>query len=471
MDLKRSGNILVIDDDQAILQLLQFNLEKQGHTVLTADNGERGLSLINHEEFDLVFLDIMLPGMNGIEILKKIRQHRPHISVVMMTALKSISPAITAMKLGAFDYLTKPDDISDENRLAVVVRNAISVTQSAQEIETLRGQLHKQFRFENMIGDSPQMQHVFSQIEKVADSSATVLIRGENGTGKELVAKAIHFNSSRSQGPFVDFNCAAIPENLIESELFGHERGSFTGALARKIGKFEQAHNGTLFLDEVGDMPLNTQAKILRVLQERSFERVGGTEKIHVDVRIVAATNKNLDEAVKREQFRQDLFYRLTVFPIELPPLRDRSKDVYPLTLHFLKKYAKEMGKEVTKVSPQALGALRLYRWPGNVRELENVIQRAVILASRDEKILKVDYLPMEIAKVAVGEFSLEDMELGDSKGPKSVRPFEDVERDTLQRALKVAGGNISVAAEMLKIGRATMYRKVEKYQLQVKQK
>jgi two-component system response regulator AtoC len=469
MALNRSGKILIIDDDEAILKLLQFNLENLGHTVITANNGEKGLSLICNEEFDLVFLDIMMPGTNGIEILKNIRHQKPHLSVIMMTALKSISPAITAMKLGAFDYLTKPNDISDENRLSVVVRNAISVTHSAKEIESLRGQFLNDFRFENIIGDSPPMQHVFSQIEKVADSSATVLIQGENGTGKELVAKAIHFNSSRSQGPFVDFNCAAIPENLIESELFGHEKGSFTGALTRKIGKFEQSHNGTLFLDEVGDMPMSTQAKILRVLQERSFERVGGSEKIHVDVRIVAATNKNLEEAVKQEQFRQDLFYRLTVFPIKLPSLRERLKDIYALTIHFLKKYAQESGKELKKISPGTLAALKLYRWPGNVRELENVIQRAAILAPRGEKTLKIDYLPMEIAKVTVGEFTLDDNELVESKDTKPVRPLAQVERDALQYALNVADGNVALAAEMLNIGRATMYRKVEKYQLQIK--
>ena len=470
MDLKRSGNILVVDDDPSMLNLLQFNLENQGHAVLTAENGEAGLTLLSRNEIDLVFLDIMMPGMDGIEVLKKIRQLKPHLSVVMMTALKSISPAITAMKLGAFDYLAKPDDISDENRLSVVVRNALSVTLSAQEIENLRGQLHQQFRFENIIGDSPQMQHVFTQIEKVADTNATVLIRGENGTGKELVAKAIHFNSNRSRAPFVDFNCAAIPENLIESELFGHEKGAFTGAISRKTGKFEQAHTGTLFLDEVGDMPLNTQAKILRVLQERAFERVGGAEKIRVDVRIVAATNKNLEEAVKQGLFRQDLFYRLTVFPIELPSLRERIKDVYPLTIYFLKKYAQETNKPLTKVSPEALGALRVYQWPGNIRELENVIQRSVILAPNDEHTLKVDYLPLEIAQNAVGNLSLNDIDLDDNRHIHSVRPLEEVERDALKHALNAAKGNIGLAAEMLKIGRATMYRKVGKYQLQVKQ-
>ena len=465
------GNILIIDDDPDISNIFRINFERQGHAVHMLHRPRGFLEIISNRDIDTVLLDIMMPESSGFDVLKQIRQHFPHLPVIMITALQSIDPAVAAMKLGAYDYITKPEGISDFDHLNLIIRNSIAICQSVKELNSLREDISKKYRFESIIGTSQDMKDIFEQVKKVADSNINVLVCGESGTGKELIARAVHYNSSRKGAPFADLNCAAVPENLIESELFGHEKGAFTGAHMRKIGKFEQAHTGTLFLDEIGDMPLTTQSKILRVIQELSFERLGGRDKIKVDVRIISATNKNLQEEVKAKNFREDLYYRLSAFPIYLPPLRDRVEDISALASHFIEKFAKEMNKQIEEPSAEALLAIKTYYWPGNIRELENVIQRAVVLADRYDKKLHKEYLPLEIQK------TLRDTDYYETQDGLSsltihadkILSFEEIEKRVLIEALMHTNGNVSQAAEELKIGRATMYRKIDKYGLKHK--
>jgi len=465
------GNILVIDDDTDISNIFRINFERQGHVVHLLSRPRGFLDIIRDRDVDTVLLDIMMPESSGFEVLKQIRQQFPHVPVIMITALQSIDPAVAAMKLGAYDYILKPEGISDFDHLNLIIRNSIAICQSVKELNSLRENISKKYRFENIIGTSQHMKNIFEQIKKVADSNINVLIYGESGTGKELVARAIHYNSSRREAPFADMNCAAVPENLIESELFGHEKGAFTGAHIRKIGKFEHAHTGTLFLDEIGDMPLTTQAKILRVTQELAFERLGGREKIKVDVRLISATNKNLQDEVKEKKFREDLYYRLSAFPIYLPPLRERVEDIPALASHFILKFAREMNKLIEEPSAETLLALKTYYWPGNIRELENVIQRAVVLADRYDKKLNKEYLPLEIQKTLM---ETDYYEKHDGLSSLTIRAdkilsFEEIEKRILTEALMFTNGNVSQAAEELKIGRATIYRKIEKYGLKHK--
>ncbi len=450
--------VLVVDDDINIRKMVEINLKKDKiYEILTTSNGEACLKIMQETIPDLVLLDIQMPGIDGIETLRRIKAENPKIPVVMMSAHGTIETAVKSMQLGAFDFITKP---FSGDRLRLTVKNAIENSSLKQEVDRLRQELQERYQFKNIIGESGPMQEVFKAIKKVTDSNVTVLLQGESGTGKELIARAIHFESEKRRNkPFVAVNCSALPESLLESELFGHEKGAFTGAAGRRIGKFEQANGGTIFLDEIGEMSPSTQVKILRVLQEREFERVGGNELIHVNVRIISATNKDLEEAIKKGEFREDLYYRLSVFPIVIPPLRERKEDIPLLAQFFLKKYSDREEKNVQEVSPDALELLMAYNWPGNVRELENAIERAVILAS-GEQILPKD-LPANVR--AIGEKKMAEP----STGPLS-NWIEKLEEEALRKALLESEGNVSLTARKLGIGRATIYRKAKKYGLPI---
>ncbi|NUM74103.1 sigma-54-dependent Fis family transcriptional regulator, partial [candidate division KSB1 bacterium] len=376
------------------------------------------------------------------------------IPVVMMSAHGTIEKAVKSMKLGAYDFIQKP---FPSDRLLVTVRNALTTSSLKQEIDSLRSELKDRFQFKNIIGQSGVMQEVFRALEKVVNSNVTVLIQGESGTGKELIARAIHYhNPQRSNKPFVAVNCSALPESLLESELFGHEKGAFTGATGKRIGKFEVASGGSIFLDEIGLMTPATQAKMLRILQEREFERVGGNELVKVDVRVISATNKDLEEAVRTNEFREDLFYRISVFPIKLPPLRDRREDIPLLAAHFIDKFARQESKEVEGIAPDALELLMAYNWPGNVRELENAIERAVVLSSTRE--ITPKDLPNTVRSIGEKRIYESDNTLSSW--------IEKLEEEALRNALLENGGNISQTAKKLGIGRATIYRKAKKYGL-----
>ncbi|MDQ7065605.1 MAG: sigma-54 dependent transcriptional regulator [candidate division KSB1 bacterium] len=447
-------SILVVDDDKNICKMIEINLRKtKEYEVRTALNGESCLKAIRDEIPDLVLLDIQMPGIDGIETLKRIREEDPRIPVIMMSAHGTIEKAVQSMKLGAYDFITKP---FPGDRLLVTVKNALMTSSLKREVDELRTELKKKYHFDNIIGQSGRMQEVFRAMEKIIDSNVTVLIQGESGTGKELIARAIHYQSKRANKPFVAVNCSALPESLLESELFGHERGAFTGATGKRIGKFEVANGGTIFLDEIGLMTQVTQAKLLRVLQEREFERVGGNELVKVDVRVISATNVDLEEAVKNGSFREDLYYRISVFPIKLPPLRERKEDIPLLAAHFLDKFSKQENKNIDGIAPDAMELLMNYSWPGNVRELENAIERAVLLASTDE--ITPKDLPQNVRAIAERKVYEKESTLSSW--------IEKLEEEALRQALLECEGNISKTAKKLGIGRATIYRKAKKYGL-----
>ncbi|KAA0228814.1 sigma-54 dependent transcriptional regulator [bacterium] len=451
----RKYNILVVDDDRNICKMIEINLRKEKEYIVeTANSGEACLKAIRETIPDLILLDIQMPGIDGIETLTRIRNEEPRIPVVMMSAHGTIEKAVKSMKLGAYDFIQKP---FPSDRLLVTVRNALTTSSLKQEIDSLRSELKDRFQFKNIIGQSGVMQEVFRALEKVVNSNVTVLIQGESGTGKELIARAIHYhNPQRSNKPFVAVNCSALPESLLESELFGHEKGAFTGATGKRIGKFEVASGGSIFLDEIGLMTPATQAKMLRILQEREFERVGGNELVKVDVRVISATNKDLEEAVRTNEFREDLFYRISVFPIKLPPLRDRREDIPLLAAHFIDKFARQESKEVEGIAPDALELLMAYNWPGNVRELENAIERAVVLSSTRE--ITPKDLPNTVRSIGEKRIYESDNTLSSW--------IEKLEEEALRNALLENGGNISQTAKKLGIGRATIYRKAKKYGL-----
>lgn len=448
-------NILIVDDDKSICMLIKsiLSIEKY-YEVSTAFSGEACLKYLREQIPDLVLLDIQMPGIDGIETLKRIKEFDTRIPVVMMSAHGTIEKAVKSMKLGAYDFIPKP---LERDRLLITVKNALMASSLKKEVDDLKTELKHKYTFSNIIGQSGVMQEIFKAVEKVVNSNVTVLIQGESGTGKELIARAIHYHSSnRANKPFVAVNCTALPESLLESELFGHEKGSFTGAVGRRIGKFEQANNGTIFLDEVGLMSQATQAKLLRVLQEREFERVGGAELIKVDVRVISATNRDLEDAMKKSEFREDLFYRLSVFPIKLPALRERREDIPLLAAHFLKKYSDQENKKVEGINPDALELLIAYNWPGNVRELENAIERAVVLANEEE--ITAKELPTAVRSIGEKKIYESDNTLSSW--------IEKLEEDALRQALLENDGNISKTAKKLGIGRATIYRKAKKYGL-----
>jgi DNA-binding NtrC family response regulator len=365
--------ILVVDDEELNRDLLQQILEREGYQVAIAANGQEALALLRQEMFHVVLTDLKMPGMTGVEVIRELKMLAPSTMGIIHTAYGSVETAVEAMKAGAYDYVTKP---VRRDELLVVIQRALEFQRLHHENVSLRKQLKAKYKFDNIVSDNEKMQAIFTQVEKVADTDSTILIYGESGTGKELIARALHYNSYRQDKPLVPINCGAIPEDLLESELFGHEKGAFTGATAQRMGRFELANGGTIFLDEIGEMRPSLQVKILRVLQEREFERIGGTRTIKVDVRILAATNKNLEELVAHQQFRDDLFWRLNVIPITLPPLRERLSDISLLVAHFIARFNAEKRQHLTGITPEALQMLQSYHWPGNVRELENTVER-----------------------------------------------------------------------------------------------
>jgi len=437
--------ILVVDDEAIVRESLHDWLSDAGYQVFTAENGPKALEIVRREKLGIVIADLVMPGMDGIELMRRAKEIQPKIEVIIITAYGSVTTAIAAMKEGAYDYIEKP---FCPERAELLVKKLAEHQQLVDENLSLRQKLEDHYRFENIIARSSKMQRVIELLKVVAKSNATVLIIGESGTGKELVARAIHSQSHRRSKPFVAVSCAALPESLLESELFGHERGSFTGAYAQKKGKFESANGGTLFLDEVGEMSANIQVHLLRVLEEKEFTRVGGNELIKADVRVVSATNKDLRRAIEEGEFREDLYYRLNVVTIELPPLRDRKEDIPILAEYFLDKFVLENQKEVAGFSPEATEFLLSYDWPGNVRELENSIERAVILA-RDSLITAGD-LPHE-NMLAARSASIE-------------KDLREVEKGHILNVLREADGNYSKAARILGISRMTLYKKVRQW-------
>jgi DNA-binding NtrC family response regulator len=438
--------VLLIDDETRVRTSLKMVLDPL-YEILQAGDGDEGLEVFRKEEPDLVLLDVVLPGTDGLAVLQTLRMERKVTPVIMLTGTKSVKTAVDAMKLGAADYLSKPFDVDE---LRIVIDRTLNSSDLEQEVKHLRAQVVQRYAFHNLIGKSEGMQDIYSKIEQVADSRTTVLITGESGTGKELVAKALHYNSSRRDRPFVALNCAALPETLIESELFGHEKGSFTDATARRTGQFELAHTGTLFLDEIGDLSAVTQAKLLRVIQEREFTRIGGTQPIKVDVRIVAATNKNLDELVRKGQFREDLYYRINVISLYLPPLRERSEDIPLLAQHFLEKRVEEEKRSRIEFSKEALELLTRYTWPGNVRELENFVEQAFIWSQHAAEITP-EHLPTSIKSDSRSTSLRDDTLAGRMSLEKAVMEFE---REIILDALKRTNYVQTHAANLLGISR-----------------
>jgi len=464
------SRILVVDDERNVLTSFQKLLGKEGHEVMTAKSGEQALSLLESQVPDLILMDIRMAGLSGLETFQRAKTIAPKIPVIMMTAYGTTETAIEAMKLGAFEYTLKPFDIP---RLKALIAQALTMGQ-LMRMPVTYGASDAETRAQRIVGKSPKMYEVYKLIGQVAPSNVTVLIRGESGTGKELVAWAIYHHSQRAERPFIAVNCAAIPETLLESELFGYEKGAFTGAVARKPGKFEQAHGGTIFLDEVGDMSSSTQAKVLRVLQEGTCERLGGHETIRVDVRLLAATNKKLETLIQQHQFREDLYYRLNVVTITVPPLRERKDDIPLLAEYFLKRYNREFHKAGMRCSPEALERLSAHDWPGNVRELENCIKQAVVLGKGE--VLMPEHLrhgenPTVQLRSApespAGLGELARQHLKRAPGSAHQQFIEQVEAQLILEALTQTQGNLAQAAKLMGITRPTLREKIAKYRIQ----
>jgi DNA-binding NtrC family response regulator len=451
--------IYLVEDETNLQVLLEHNLTSWGYAVRLFSRGDDFVAALDEAAPSLALLDIMLPGIDGVEALKALKERYPDTPAVMLSGQGRIDVAVQTIRLGAFDYLQKPLDLT---KLEITVRNALHVFDLSSEVKKLADATTERIQFGNIISAGDTMQSVFRLIKKVQNTDISVLIQGETGTGKELIARAIHDNDSkRKTGPFVALNCASIPHELLESELFGHERGSFTGAVQRKIGKFEQSNGGTLFLDEIGELDMSLQVKLLRVLQTRQFERVGGNELMQVDVRIVSATHRNLHEAIKSGAFREDLFYRLASFPIKLPPLRERREDIPALAKHFLEQFAKRYERDVKGFSRRALKTLYDYSWPGNVRELEHTIERAVILCDTDT-ISELDLQLADTDAAASNDAATSLFRTGDD-----IIPMEKLKEQAIRHALEVTEGNIQEAAQRLHIGRATFYRMLEKFNIE----
>lgn len=472
MNNKKIYTILIVDDDKAIRYSLKRVFE-ENYNVITAYNGEEALNLFQRTPIDLIIMDIKMPGRSGIEILKEIKEIDPKSLVILMTAYGTTDIAIEAMKWGAFDYLLKPFTIKRMNEL---VAKAISLRKMMKEKISYMITEDQEYITERIIGSSPKMQEIYKVIGQVAPSDVTVLLRGESGTGKELFARAIYHHSLRSDRPFLPVNCAAIPDTLLESELFGHEKGAFTGAISRRIGKLEQCNGGTIFLDEVGDMSLSTQAKLLRVLQDRSFERLGGGETIKVDIRFIVATNKDLEGLISIGRFREDLYYRLNVVTIHIPPLRERKEDIPQLVSYFLKRFNKEIRKKILGITPSAMDKINSYYWPGNVRQLENVLKRAMILCQGDWILEDQIFLKKDERVETKDKWDIERIEnLLDSifeeflKNPMTYRDLDMIstfEKGLIIRALKRTKGNQVQAAQLLGINRGTLRGKMERYRI-----
>ena len=452
-------SILIVDDKDSLRDMLTRTLSLEGYEVETASDGKDALKIADARRFDVVLTDLKLPSMDGIEILSRLKERDPFMEVIMMTAFGTIETAVHAMKLGAFDFLTKP---FDPEHLSLLLKRAIENQRLAAENVLLREELSTRIGESEIIGVSGKMHEATELVRKVAGSDSTVLLCGESGTGKELFARAIHMLSTRQKRSYVTINCAAIPRELLENELFGSERGAFTGAVARKIGKFEIASGGTIFLDEVGDLELSLQAKLLRVLQERQIERLGGTKPVQVDVRVIAATNADLAEGIKKGAFREDLYYRLSVFPITVPPLRDRPEDIPVLAEHFVIRYAKEMKKGKVRLSKEARDLLVKYHWPGNVRELENTIERAMILCER--RTIGPEQLAIRLRRT-------EEIYLREGAGLKNIgqHAAAQAERAAIIRVLKETRGNKRKAAKVLQIDYTTLFEKLKRYTIDYK--
>ena len=454
--------IFIVDDEDSILKMLSHWIKNQWkYKVKTFTNAKELLESLTDKP-DLILLDIMLPDINGIEVLAKIKNFDQNLPVIMLSAQGSIEVALESIRLGAYDYYPKP---VEKNRLEQAIKNAVRSYDLEREVKKLKENLVEEYNFENIISQDKKMQDVFKMVTKVLDNDITVLISGESGTGKELIARAVHFNGKRKEKAFIIVNCASIPRELLESELFGHEKGAFTGAHQRKIGKFELANGGTIFLDEIGEMEMSLQAKILRVIQEKEFERVGGNEVIKTDVRIISATNRDLNEAVENNNFREDLYYRLSSFPILIPPLRERRGDIIILIDYFVNLFNKKLGRNIKGVSKTALKYLYDHDWPGNVRELENTIERCIILS--EGNLIDPSVLPSNIQSQTGSSVSGFSGQLFGEGSP--IIPFEKLKEEAIKHALEVTGGNIVDAAKKLQIGRATFYRMLEKYNIQSK--
>jgi len=451
--------IFTVDDDSDIRGLIKVLFEDRGHEVLVLENGKQCLDRLD-ENPSVIFLDVAMPVMGGMEALKTIKNSKSDLPVIMVTGVDDVASAVKSMKFGAFDYIVKP---FDELRLFSVLDKAIEQTSLVGQVRYLQGELSRMQGVRTIVGASPALTDTLEKIQKVGASNAGVLLLGESGTGKELMARAIHENSPFSKGLFVDINCGAIPENLQESELFGHNKGSFTGATETRKGRLELADGGTLFLDEVAEMSLKTQVKLLRYLQEKSFERVGGVKKIFTSTRVIAATNKDLNEKIKDGSFREDLYYRLAVFPVTIPPLRERKEDIPSLAAHFVDIHKKEFEKKIFSITSEAMNALVNYFWPGNVRELGNVVYQAMIMT--ESGCVDIDSLPSNVKNETYQKTHGENESQCTSK-EDSIDPFEESVRQVLQRALELTNGDIPETAKRLKLSRSSFYRMVQKYDL-----
>lgn len=457
--MKNISQILVIEDEAANREAIALLLENAGYEVTTAESGEKALEILTKTSFEVILTDLFLPGVSGIDILKRVKEQWPFTNVILITGKASAESAVEAMKEGAFDYITKPLHFE---KLQVIIDKALEKSRLVAENLYLRQQLRGKYRFDNMIGNSLAMQHVFSRMEKIVNTDSTILILGESGTGKELVAKAIHYNGHRKEKPFVAINCGAIPAELLESELFGHIRGAFTGAIADKMGKFQQAHQGTIFLDEIGTMPLQLQMKLLRVLQEQEVEKVGSSKKIKLDVRVISATNVDLDEEIEQGRFRKDLYYRLNVIPIPLPPLRERREDIALLSRYFLQKTCTELQRPLLSITPAAMICLESYHWPGNVRELENVIERTVTLT--EASAIGRSDLPTNISGSCRED---EEPQISCPRlteaGLDMPQIISGIERCMIKAAMELSGGVKARAADLLNIKRTTLVEKIKR--------
>jgi len=458
--MESHANILVVEDDRAQRESLQEILQQEGYEVETAPDGETGLQRLQEQGFDLVLTDMALPGLSGLDILKFLMQRQPHCLCIIITGYATVKNSVDAMRQGAYDYLPKP---VDPQELRLVVHRALEHQRLQRENLNLKKQLYKRYGFANIIGTSEQINQLFELIRKVADTDSTVLLLGESGTGKELIARAIHYNSHRRQGPLVPVNCAAIPEELLESELFGHERGAFTHAIRTRIGRFEQASGGTIFLDEVADMSPGLQVKLLRVLQDRSFERIGGVKSIKVDIRVIAATNQDLEGLVGQGKFREDLYYRLNVIPIRIPPLRERVGDIPLLVAHFGQQFSQKKNKPSKRLSPAALESLSRYQWPGNVRELENLMERLIILT--EGEVVEVEDLPQRFRQTDSLGIGGESIDFSPD-GLNLPQALHELERRLIVKALEQSNWVKSRAAQLLHLNRTTLIEKMKKQQI-----
>lgn len=443
--------ILIVEDEVKMRRLLELSLAEHGYATREAADAETALKLIRRESVDLIITDLKLPGMDGLEFLQAVKRSDAHVPVVVMTAFGTIETAVEAMKAGAGDYVLKPFSLEE---MQLIVTKELNLRRLQEENRNLREELGKRYEFKNIVARSAKMQEVLAVVERVAPGNSTVLLGGESGVGKDMIARAIHQHSRRSSGPMVKINCAAIPENLLESELFGYERGAFTGAVAAKPGKFELADQGTIFLDEIGDVPPSIQVKLLRVLQEREFERLGGTKTLKVDVRLVAATNRNLRAALEQGTFREDLYYRLNVVPIDIPPLREHKEDIPDLVRMFLARFAREAGKVVTGITSTALKLLLEFHWPGNVRELENIVERAVALSAGPE---------IDAADIQLDLSPAHPPAAGGAAFPPPGMTLEQFEDEIIREAVRRANGNKSQAARLLGLSRNAMRYRLAK--------